>query len=420
MANLRHFKVKGVNPQTGRSKSLNIKSRNETTLCHDIQNYSINPPFEITEIPTPPTQAQLDFAKVLQITVPETATLKDVSAMIDKKKSRDPDPKPGLIDYANEMGLVFSDYIGKKALYNSIFDQLKRRDLIAFFTFCVYRHLTDDREANLNKSEHKQTIYDFAESKINNDKFVKSLFNYTGAQIRFFGKIVFTDGGEMQGGSTNTIAYKETAEFISSKFNTPKTKTVYISGKINETKNLKEKYNYHLSSNPEVKKIFTLYKRLNKKILDMKKTFKFLLYGFIAIIGIGVIASAFGSDDKISTASESQSSAPVAEKKQEPQISITSEDLAREYSDNEVAADNKYKGKTVELTGKILEIAKDFTDDAYIVLPGSNEYSADQVHCSLKNNNDIASFKKGQNITIIGIVDGSIMGSPMVKKCFIK
>ncbi len=120
---------------------------------------------------------------------------------------------PELIEYATEMKLYLSYYIGKKALYDHIFNQLELLDKIAFFAFCIYRFNSNDRCANLNKSYHKADFYKFANNHIEDKSFIKSMNRYAGNQLRYFGQIQI---GNMvyDGGSKNTISYKEVISFL--------------------------------------------------------------------------------------------------------------------------------------------------------------------------------------------------------------
>ena len=100
---------------------------------------------------------------------------------------------------------------------------------------------------------------------------------------------------------------------------------------------------------------------------------------------------------------------------------ISSIQLVKEYSENEVNADNNYKGKLIMITGKIDSI--DVTlNTPYVRLSDGEQYSFKSVSCKIKNEaqvNKSASLTKGQEITMIGKVTGSTIGSPYLDDCFI-
>lgn len=72
--------------------------------------------------------------------------------------------------------------------------------------------------------------------------------------------------------------------------------------------------------------------------------------------------------------------------------SVSSLQLAREYSDNEVTADAKYRHKLLLIGGRIKSINKDFSDSAYLSLPGTDDFSLVQAHHDDEGATDAASF----------------------------
>lgn len=100
---------------------------------------------------------------------------------------------------------------------------------------------------------------------------------------------------------------------------------------------------------------------------------------------------------------------------------ISSVQLVKEYNENEVNADNNYKGKLIIITGKIDSI--DVTlNTPYVRLSDGEQYSFKSVSCQIKNEAQItnsASLSKGQEIKMIGKVTGSTIGSPYLDDCFI-
>jgi len=191
---MRHFEIRALYSQTNRKRTVIIMDDDKESAIEKIKKKGYLEPFELlNEYFYPPTKEQLKYAKSLGIRVPKDASQEDVSEMIARMVNNDSAPNPELFEFANEIGLDFSGYIGKKALYNLVFFYLQTEDKIAFFIFCVYRWLSDDRNGNLNKHQHRELFYDFAKQQINNKKFIESLYEYKGEEIRFFGKMKFTD-----------------------------------------------------------------------------------------------------------------------------------------------------------------------------------------------------------------------------------
>lgn len=100
-------------------------------------------------------------------------------------------------------------------------------------------------------------------------------------------------------------------------------------------------------------------------------------------------------------------------------IAITAAELYQAYEDNEVAADQKYKGKTLEVSGTINNIGKDIIDRMYITLDTGDIILSVQVYFKKEHEDVIASLSKGQDVTIIGTGDGQSM-NVMIKNAQIK
>lgn len=228
------FSGKAFFSETKRNRSVSLKASSFEKAKETLLSTGYTEPIEIQETTgEPPTERQLAYAKSLGIKIEKGIDKEDISILISRVLDKyESDPNPGLIEYADTKELDFSPYLGKKALYNLIFNSLDNRDKIAFFAYSIYRYLSDDRHANLETSPHRTVFYDFAGSKIDDQSFIDSMNRYSGEDLRFFGKMTIkkADGYEIDysGGSISTIAYKDTASFLSTHFNLPKTKTKVI------------------------------------------------------------------------------------------------------------------------------------------------------------------------------------------------
>lgn len=229
---MKQFQINALFVKTNRQRKLILNAKCEMEVVSKLVEMGYREPFEILELPPEPaTEAQLKYANNLNINVPNNVSKDDLSVLIQKKLDFDSDPNPELIDFANEIGMDFSKYIGKKSLYNLIFNKLELKDKIAFFIFCIYRWLSDDRKGNLAKHPYKLVFYEFSNIMISNERFIKSMNNYSGSDLRFFGVLKFDNGRETYGGSQNTIAYKYCIEFLTVRFDINKTKTRTLKSK---------------------------------------------------------------------------------------------------------------------------------------------------------------------------------------------
>jgi len=106
--------------------------------------------------------------------------------------------------------------------------------------------------------------------------------------------------------------------------------------------------------------------------------------------------------------------------------------MYNEYSANEVSADAKYKGKWVQVKGRVDSVSKDITGDPYVAL-AADEYGTAQVHAALYDVqikstkgptacsalDKAAALKKGQSVIVEGLARGATLGIPRLEQCLI-
>lgn len=137
----------------------------------------------------------------------------------------------------------------------------------------------------------------------------------------------------------------------------------------------------------------------------MKKTA--LSYLAIAIL-LAACGGATGKDDskKIEAAKSTA-------------ISVTIPKLIKDYEENEVSADNTYKGKKIKVSGIVETIAKDIMDDSFVTIgAGGDEFSLTSIQCYFEKEGDLASLKKGDSLTVEGKGDGKVMNI-ILRECSI-
>lgn len=110
--------------------------------------------------------------------------------------------------------------------------------------------------------------------------------------------------------------------------------------------------------------------------------------------------------------------APAEPKAEEPAIAVTSADLFKAYEENEIAADQQYKGKRLEVTGTITGIDSDLMDKPVVRLNTPNEFmSAGASGLPLEV---AATLKKGQKVTLLCTGGGEVMSMPQLDECVVK
>jgi len=145
-------------------------------------------------------------------------------------------------------------------------------------------------------------------------------------------------------------------------------------------------------------------KRFKLSLSGMLKTIVVL----VLVIGAGSLSVSSQSPSSIaaapSTASNASSNPATAS---QPPIKVSASALSQAYDSNEVAADAKYKGNVVDVSGTIDTIGKDILGTPYVSLKTS-EYSIIGVQCMFSQSDEaaLAALSSGQTITLEGTVSG--------------
>ena len=133
----------------------------------------------------------------------------------------------------------------------------------------------------------------------------------------------------------------------------------------------------------------------------MKKFYTLLSIFFFSLLGVASL-----EDD-----------APSIDSNTKPVLTVNSKNLYNDYNNNEIAADDKYKGKIIQVKGTIRDIGNDIMDEAYVTLIG-DEFFGD-VQCFFSDKSYLVDVKKGQNINVVGYCDGLFI-NVIMKNCIIK
>lgn len=113
---------------------------------------------------------------------------------------------------------------------------------------------------------------------------------------------------------------------------------------------------------------------------------------------------------------------PQPEKKEEtpPQpsaLKVSAVKLFNDYSENEVAADDKYKEKSLEVGGVVESIDKQPFGGVVVRLKSSNPFMSVDANLSYEMKEKAGKLKKGQKLTVRCEGDGLMLGSPQLSDC---
>ena len=147
-----------------------------------------------------------------------------------------------------------------------------------------------------------------------------------------------------------------------------------------------------------------------------------------AVFVIGGISSAMGGEsDADKSSADSTPAASTPDKKEEKAsekaaskpkpapaaIPVSAADLIKQFEDNELQADAKYKGKTLKITGTVEKIDTELLDDSDYVLnlTGGGDFEILTVSVYDIPNEDLASINKGDKVTVTAdFKDGGDLG----------
>jgi len=99
-------------------------------------------------------------------------------------------------------------------------------------------------------------------------------------------------------------------------------------------------------------------------------------------------------------------------------LKVDSFDLALEFDDNELAAEAKYEGRLIEVSGMILEITE-IGGKPYVKLDGLDEYGFSCVMCEFSEDrvSQLYSLRKYDMVTIRGAYSNYIMSRVKLEDC---
>ena len=162
----------------------------------------------------------------------------------------------------------------------------------------------------------------------------------------------------------------------------------------------------------------------NGKVYVEKKPFykKKWFIVIAAIIVIGAIGSSLGGNkdggskpaETKQTASETPAEAPAKEEEAPKEYTaVTADQMIQDIQDNALKAQNTYKDKYFEISGKLSNVD---SSGKYIGIDGTNgDFNLVNIQCYIKSDeqkNVVAELSKDQNIVVKGKVTnvGEVMG----------
>ncbi|WP_444659397.1 OB-fold protein [Caproiciproducens sp. R2] len=129
----------------------------------------------------------------------------------------------------------------------------------------------------------------------------------------------------------------------------------------------------------------------------------FLLFALIVVIAI---MTPSGNDNAVAAGTNSVEQKENSESLKEEAITVDYKALYKDYEDNAINADKKYRDKKLILTGTIANIDRDIAQNPYVTF-NIDEYGAKSIKMSFGNDDTVAALKKGQKVTVVGTCGGT-------------
>ncbi len=145
-----------------------------------------------------------------------------------------------------------------------------------------------------------------------------------------------------------------------------------------------------------------------------------LVTGLLALWFIGILSS---KNEKLSSSpvpapTSSSKNAPATFTDSPKEIyKITAQQLFADYGANEVATDEKIKGKIVQVGGTVESINKDFTDSIIVSLRTSNQFMSARMYVNDSEKQRAIVLKKGDRVVLQCKKMTRGMGSPVGSDC---
>lgn len=148
---------------------------------------------------------------------------------------------------------------------------------------------------------------------------------------------------------------------------------------------------------------------------------RFWLLGLVLVVIIAAVASGGGGDSGDDVTANDDSSSQEQELAAKA-TKVKAAALLKDFEGNEAAADAKYKGKTLEVSGVVSKVDTEFIDEEeYVVqVNGGGDFDFLTVNCDDQSSADVVKLEEGQDITVVGdFEDGGDLGVEL-DNCSIK
>ena len=141
-------------------------------------------------------------------------------------------------------------------------------------------------------------------------------------------------------------------------------------------------------------------------------------YFLYSIVGL-VLAGFLFSRTKASESKDKSAQLAASVVGPDGSVTVGAVRLFREYEENEVAADTRYKGKRLRVTGTVVSVERDADGSPVLYLLSGNPIFRTMATLDRAFIPDAAQLKKGDQIVVRCICAGLEMRMPQLQKCML-
>ena len=122
----------------------------------------------------------------------------------------------------------------------------------------------------------------------------------------------------------------------------------------------------------------------------------------VAILLVGSLTTPTPTNTEVSRAPTEPKTSPPTETRvsQTPTevVQLTAQQLFDAYESNEVATDNRLKGKLIVVTGVVQSIDKSLFDIMFVSLVTNNQFMPAKFRANAEDETKVAGLRRGQNV----------------------
>jgi tRNA_anti-like len=151
---------------------------------------------------------------------------------------------------------------------------------------------------------------------------------------------------------------------------------------------------------------------------------KIIIGVIIFFVIVGIIGAAGSSDKSGTTSNQTNNTQNTNNKVEEEQpqtvMDVVTADFIADFDKNQLAAEEKYKGKIIKFAAKVKNISEDVMGNPFLSLvpvDSDQYYFGTSVQCIFEDKSALTSLENGQTVTVQGTADVQTLGIIGVKKC---